>query len=37
VICSSLRHLFLDRVSTQRGVSFVLFSTIGLLLHAVSN
>ena len=36
VICSSLRHLFLNRVSTQSGVSFVLLSTIGHLTHAVS-
>jgi hypothetical protein len=32
VICSSLGHLFLNCVSTQSGVSIVLFSTVGTLL-----
>ena len=37
VICSSIRHLFLNRVPIQIGVSFVLLSTIGLLLRAALN
>ena len=36
VICSSLRHIFVNRGSTQSGVSFVLLSIIGILLYALS-
>ena len=36
VICSSLRHIFVNRGSAQSGVSFVLLSIIGILLYALS-
>jgi hypothetical protein len=35
VICSSLRHIFLNRGSAQIDVSFVLLSMIGILLRAL--
>jgi len=36
VICSSLRHIFVNRGSAQSGVSFVLLSIIGILLRALA-
>ena len=36
VICSSLRHIFINRGSAQIGVSFVLLSIIVILLRALS-
>ena len=36
VICSSLRHIFVNRGSAQIDVSFVLLSIIGFLLRALA-
>jgi hypothetical protein len=36
VICSSLRHMFLNRGSAQSGVSFVLLSIMEILLRALA-